>query len=182
VLERNPALVGTQNVVPAAAPALGTDVLRDTGRDTAAEAIDAAIKEAARTPAPAPASKAPAAEPSATDAAAMEALDKYASSDEAEAALHPAGAEPSDPAAAADFDAALEPLRRRMERVKLSERFVRDLLRADAVLDAHEIALRWAGMPNKNERAATSEVLDALAAAGFLERDGERYRVLRGPD
>ncbi|HEY6236585.1 MAG TPA: hypothetical protein VIW69_15910, partial [Candidatus Elarobacter sp.] len=119
---------------------------------------------------------------SATDAAAMAALDRYASSDQAEAALHPAGASPpSDPAAAADFDAALEPLRRRMERVRLDGRFVRDLLRADAVLDAHEIALRWAGMPNKNERAATVEVLDALCDAGFLQRDAGRYRVLRVP-
>jgi hypothetical protein len=34
-------------------------------------------------------------------------------------------------------------------------------------------------MPNKNERAATVEVLDALADAGFLAREGERYRVVR---
>ena len=77
------------------------------------------------------------------------------------------------------LDAALEPVRRRMERVRLSEDFVRGLLHAGDELDAHEVALRWAGMPNKNERAATTEVLDALAAAGFLARDGERYRVLR---
>ncbi|MDQ6941145.1 MAG: SDR family NAD(P)-dependent oxidoreductase [Candidatus Eremiobacteraeota bacterium] len=185
VLERNPALVGTQNVAPASAPALGAEMLRDTRRDTAAEALEAAMSEPARTPASAPTSEAPsavpAAEPSATDAAAMEALDKYASSDEGEAALHPAEATPPDPAAAADFDAALEPLRRRMERVRLSERFVRDLLHADAVLDAHEVALQWAGMPNKNERAATVEVLDALSDAGFLQRDAGRYRVLRVP-
>ncbi len=181
VLERNPALVGTQNVAAAPAPALGVEVLRDTGRDKAAEAIEAAMNAPARTPAPEPASDKPAREPSATDAEAMAALDKYASSDEAEAALHPAGATPSDPAAAADFDAALEPLRRRMERVKLSERFVRDVLQTGAVLDPHEIALRWAGMPNKNERAATVEVLDALTDAGFLQRDSGRYRVLRAP-
>jgi NAD(P)-dependent dehydrogenase (short-subunit alcohol dehydrogenase family) len=183
VLERNPALVGTQNVTPAPAPALGAEVLRPAPRDTAAEAIDAAMSDTARPPAP-PVAETPAREPSATDVAAMAALDKYASSDEGEAALHPAAAaasEPSDPAAAADFDAALEPLRRRMERVRLSERFVRDLLRADAVLDAHEVALQWAGMPNKNERAATVEVLDALCDAGFLQRDAGRYRVLRVP-
>ena len=29
--------------------------------------------------------------------------------------------------------------------------------------------MRWAGMPNKNERAALREALDALAAAGYLE-------------
>ncbi|HEX3551233.1 MAG TPA: SDR family NAD(P)-dependent oxidoreductase [Candidatus Elarobacter sp.] len=93
-----------------------------------------------------------------------------------------AEAEPEAPPAPAGFDAAIEPVRRRMERVKLREEFVRDLLRDGAVLDAHEIALRWAGMPNKNERAATVEVLDALANAGYLDREGERYRVLREAD
>ncbi len=77
------------------------------------------------------------------------------------------------------FEDALEPVRRRMERVKLSESFVRSLLEREAVLDPAEVALRWAGMPNKNERAATAEVLDALADAGFLAHDGERYRVVR---
>ncbi|MDB5070888.1 MAG: Short-chain dehydrogenase/reductase, partial [Candidatus Eremiobacteraeota bacterium] len=101
-------------------------------------------------------------------------LNAYASSDEGEAALHPGDT--------ATFDDAIEPVRRRMERVKLREEFVRGLLREGEALDAHEVALQWAGMPNKNERAATNEVLDALATAGFLERDGERYRVLRGPD
>jgi len=43
--------------------------------------------------------------------------------------------------------------------------------------------MRWAGMPNKNERAAMREVLDALAQAGFLQSNGaEDWRVLRGPD
>jgi uncharacterized oxidoreductase len=106
-----------------------------------------------------------AAQPVASDAAVP---------DEAEAALHVPSQSP--------FDAAIEPVRRRMERVKLREEFVRGLLRDGETLDAHEVALRWAGMPNKNERAATNEVLDALADAGFLQRDGERYRVLRGPD
>ncbi len=179
VLERNPALVGTQNVTPT--PALGAEVLRPPARDTAAEAIDAAMNEAATAAAPAPETKIPAHELSVTNAAAMAALDRYASSDEAEAALHAATPPPPDPAAAADFDAALEPLRRRMERVRLNEAFVRNLLRSDAVLDAHEVALQWAGMPNKNERAATVEVLDALCDAGFLQRDAGRYRVLRVP-
>jgi len=79
------------------------------------------------------------------------------------------------------LDAALEPVLRRMERVRLRREFVRELLRKGDVLDANEIALRWAGMPNKNERAATAEVLDALASAGFLARDGDLYRVLREP-
>jgi short-subunit dehydrogenase len=177
VLARNPALVGTQNVTPA--PALGAEILRGPVRDTAAEAIDAAIR--ADTRPPAPATPPPARRPSPTDVEAMTALDKYASSDEAQSALHAADAAPSDPAAAAAFDVALEPLRRRMERVRLNEQFVRELLRDGAVLDAHEVALRWAGMPNKNERAATVEVLDALCDAGFLQRDAGRYRVLRVP-
>ncbi len=38
--------------------------------------------------------------------------------------------------------------------------------------------MRWAGMPNKNERALTQEVLDALAGAGLIEPAGEgTYRV-----
>jgi hypothetical protein len=93
--------------------------------------------------------------------------------------------EPPAPAPApapASFDAALEPVRRRMERVKLSEGFVRGLVQPGAELDPDEVALRWAGMPNKNERAATVEVLDALAEAGFLAREGDRYRVIRVPD
>jgi short-subunit dehydrogenase len=91
-------------------------------------------------------------------------------------------AAPEPPALAAQpatLEGALEPVRRRMERVKLSESFVRGLLQPETVLDPAEVALRWAGMPNKNERAATVEVLDALTDAGFLARDGEQYRVVR---
>jgi NAD(P)-dependent dehydrogenase (short-subunit alcohol dehydrogenase family) len=83
---------------------------------------------------------------------------------------------------APDFETALGGVQRRMERVRLDPGFVRGLLHAGAILDAHEVALQWAGMPNKNERAATIEVLDALTTGGFLERDGERYRVVRAPD
>jgi hypothetical protein len=81
------------------------------------------------------------------------------------------------------FAAALEPVRRRMERVKLSASFVRELLVPQTTIQLNEAAMRWAGMPNKNERAALHEVLDALAQAGFLEALGEeRWRVLRGPE
>jgi short-subunit dehydrogenase len=86
------------------------------------------------------------------------------------------------PAAAPEFDAALGAVRRRMERVRLDEGFVRGLLHDGALLDPNEVALQWAGMPNKNERAATIEVLDALTEGGFLQRDGERYRVVRVPE
>ncbi len=81
-----------------------------------------------------------------------------------------------------DFDGALEPVRRRMERVKLPESFVRSLLVPGETIDLNDAAMRWAGMPNKNERAALHEVLDSLASAGFLETESEdRWRVLREP-
>jgi short-subunit dehydrogenase len=97
----------------------------------------------------------------------------------------PAEPEPAAPDAeppADAFEAALEPVRRRMERVRLGEGFVRELLRDGSLLDANEVALQWAGMPNKNERAVTIAVLDALADGGFLARDGDNYRVLRVPE
>jgi hypothetical protein len=43
--------------------------------------------------------------------------------------------------------------------------------------------MRWAGMPNKNERAVLYEALDALATGGFLERTKEEtWRVIRAAD
>lgn len=88
---------------------------------------------------------------------------------------------PSPPVSA--FDAALEPLARRMERSNLRESFVRALLVPATELTTGDIALQWAGMPNKHERALTQEVLDALAGAGFLEQlEDERYRVVKAPD
>jgi hypothetical protein len=81
------------------------------------------------------------------------------------------------------FEAALEPLRRRMERVKLPDSFIRELLVPQTTIGLNDAAMRWAGMPNKNERAALHEVFDALAQAGFLEALGEeRWRVLRGAE
>ena len=94
-----------------------------------------------------------------------------------ESASLPAMETPAAPAPASGIDAALEPVRKRMQRVKLSEDFVRGLLVAGAVLDPDEIALQWAGMPNKNERAVTVAVLEALADAGILTREGERYKL-----
>ena len=185
ILERNPALVGTQDVaLPAAQPALpATEATESAERSTSAahESPPNATLAAPEAPQPPP--------PSPTSD-----LDAYASSDEGEAGLitaaeethaetaHAASthAEPSEPNELT-FDEALEPVRKRMERVKMNADFLRRQLHADAVLDAGEIALSWAGMPNKNERAATIEVLDALADAGFLAREGEHYRVLRTP-
>jgi hypothetical protein len=91
--------------------------------------------------------------------------------------------QPPPPVQPAGFESALEPVARRMERVKLSPTFVRDALVPGAALELNEIAMRWAGMPNKNERAAMREVLDALAAAGYLEPTGEEtWKVLRAAD
>jgi short-subunit dehydrogenase len=90
---------------------------------------------------------------------------------------------PVAPVATSDFERALEPVARRMERVKLSQTFVRDLLAPPATIELHDVAMRWAGMPNKNERAAMREVLDALTAAGYLESTGEEtWTVLRAAE
>ena len=70
-----------------------------------------------------------------------------------------------------------------MERVKLSQTFLREMLAPDSTIELHDVAMRWAGMPNKNERAAMREVLDALAAAGYLEATGEEtWIVLRAAE
>jgi short-subunit dehydrogenase len=86
-------------------------------------------------------------------------------------------------ATGSSFDAALEPLLRRMERAKLTTDFVRAQLIVDSVIDVGDAAMRWAGMPNKHERALTSEVFFALSEWGFLApRSDGRYRVLYPAD
>ena len=88
-----------------------------------------------------------------------------------------------EPAETSAFDVALAPVARRMERVKLTERFLREALVPGGNLELNELAMRWAGMPNKNERAAMREVLDALATAGYLEPTGEEtWRVVRAAE
>lgn len=77
------------------------------------------------------------------------------------------------------FDATLAPLARRMERVKLNSSFVRGLVNEGDRIELGEAAMRWAGMPNKNERAALHEVFDALAAAGYLESAGDETWIVR---
>ena len=43
--------------------------------------------------------------------------------------------------------------------------------------------MKWSGMPNKHQRALTSEVFFALAERGFLApRADGRYRVVFGAD
>lgn len=90
---------------------------------------------------------------------------------------------PERPQRASSFSTALEPVTRRMERVKLSPTFLRAALVPDAKLELNALAMQWAGMPNKNERAALREALDALAAAGYLEpMEEETWKVLRAAD
>jgi short-subunit dehydrogenase len=89
---------------------------------------------------------------------------------------------PEEPVPQSDFERALEPVARRMERVKLPQTFLAELLRPGNDVHLTDAAMRWAGMPNKNERAALAEALEALAASGFLERTGEEtWRVVRAP-
>jgi short-subunit dehydrogenase len=90
---------------------------------------------------------------------------------------------PAESTVTSPFEAALAPVARRMERVKLPERFLREALVPGGTLEANELAMRWAGMPNKNERAALREALDALALAGYLEPTGEEtWRVVRAAE
>jgi hypothetical protein len=81
------------------------------------------------------------------------------------------------------FETALEPVARRMERVKLPVDFLRQALVLGATLKLNALAMRWAGMPNKNERAVLREALDALADAGYLEpMEDETWRGVRAAD
>ena len=81
------------------------------------------------------------------------------------------------------LESTLAPLARRMERAKLPFAFIASLLQPGETIDTNEAAMRWAGMPNKNERALLGELFDALVEAGFLERiDPQRMRVLRGAE
>ncbi len=90
---------------------------------------------------------------------------------------------PPAPPTRTTFDATLEPIARRMERVKLAPKFLREALVPDSTLELNALAMRWAGMPNKNERAALREALEALESGGYLERvEEESWRVVRAAD
>jgi short-subunit dehydrogenase len=81
------------------------------------------------------------------------------------------------------FETALAPVASRMRKLNLSQTFVRSLLVPETTLELGDVALRWAGMPNKNERALTREVLEALAEAGYLERtSGGVYAGVRADE
>jgi short-subunit dehydrogenase len=101
------------------------------------------------------------------------------------AAPAPTAAEPpaTDEPERSPFERALADELARMAKFKMSTAFVRSVLVPGAELELGEVAMRWAGMPNKHERALTNDVLDALAAAGYLEHLApERYRVSRAAE
>ena len=128
--------------------------LADAAMSRIVDAPAPAAQPPAPTPGPAPSVPAPAPEPPAPER------------------------QPAD-----EFERALEPVARRMERVKLSPEFLRAALIPNTTVTLHDLAMRWAGMPNKNERAAMHEVLDALAAGGYLTPNGEEtWLVVRAPD
>lgn len=78
------------------------------------------------------------------------------------------------------FDIALAPLARRMERLKLPRAFIEQLLVPGDSLELGDVAMRWAGMPNKNERAVVAEVFEALTTSHYLQKTGdETWTVLR---
>lgn len=90
---------------------------------------------------------------------------------------------PPETPSESDFARALAPVARRMERVNLPASVLAGLLQPGVEVQLSDAAMQWAGMPNKNERAAMAEALDALTAGGFLERvDEERWRVMRAAD
>lgn len=106
---------------------------------------------------------------------------KIIGTDKRAGVVAPAPVVPSPPAPQRDsIETALEPLARRMERSGLRIQFVRDLLQPGARLELGEVAMRWAGMPNKHERALTQDVLQALAAAGYLEASGDDAWTVSG--
>ncbi len=99
----------------------------------------------------------------------------------AEAAPAPLAPEPDNRSA---FEIALEPNASRMRRLNMSSTFLASLLaNPGQTLETDDVALRWAGMPNKNERALTHEVLETLAGTGYLARAGDdRYVVVRSAE
>ncbi len=92
-------------------------------------------------------------------------------------------AKPSGVEGRSGFESALEPVARRMDRVKLPQSFLREALVPGSTLELSALAMRWAGMPNKNERAVMREALDALAQGGYLQpMEEETWRVIRVAD
>jgi short-subunit dehydrogenase len=106
-------------------------------------------------------------------------ISRYSPRKRAKDDLRPA----QDDRATTPFDEALDPVARRMERVKLPAQFLRDALVLGATIELNALAMQWAGMPNKNERGVLREALDALVAGGYLEPlADETWKVMRGAD
>jgi short-subunit dehydrogenase len=98
------------------------------------------------------------------------------------AAVQPAETKAEEPERT-PFERALANELTRMAKFKMSTAFVRGMLVPGDELEVGEVAMRWAGMPNKHERALTNDVLDALATAGYLEHlEPEHYRVMRAAE
>lgn len=101
----------------------------------------------------------------------------------AEPELRPApqpGPAPDPMPSGESLESALSPVAHRMERVKLPISFVRGLLqRAGTRIELGDAAMRWAGMPNKNERAALREVLEVLAQSGYVEPAADETWIVR---
>ncbi len=98
-------------------------------------------------------------------------------------ALGPANSERTLDGASDTLESALSEQQNRMRKLNLSMAFVRGMLAPGSELDLGDVALRWAGMPNKNERGLTREVLEALAHAHYLEPLApDRYRVVRSAE
>jgi short-subunit dehydrogenase len=171
LLQRAPGLVGGDAAPPALTPPPHAEALPPASPQAPATPPPAAGGEGSvpprlSLPSPAPVVPAAPATPAPPPSAA---------------AIPAVPAAPAAPAAPrSEFETALAPLAVRMQKLKLGQPFVRGLLVPGAELELGDVSMRWAGMPNKNERGLTNEVFQALAAAGFLERTGEdRYRVIR---
>lgn len=103
-----------------------------------------------------------------------------AQSTETQAAVSAEPAPPQTPPAPSELETALAELLPRMRRLKLSLEFVAGLLEPGATLEVGGVAMRWAGMPNKNERGLARDVLETLIEAGYLARRGDdEYAVIR---
>jgi short-subunit dehydrogenase len=77
---------------------------------------------------------------------------------------------------------ALASVAHRMERLKLSREVVASWLVPGTTVSATDAAMRWAGMPNKNERALVDEIFAALEGAGYVVRasDDADWTVVHG--
>ncbi len=187
LLSKAPQIVGTA-LPPAAAPATPMPPPRPSAPERPSDSSPSGSSESgtgtpgSSTPAsalpsfPEPASHPTLSEPASSSSPASAAGQYEPSSDQTAASV--------PERVLTKFEAALAPHAVRMRKLNLSTTFVASLLNETGrTLDAGDVSMRWAGMPNKNERALTTEILDALSDAGFLTRAGEDiYLVARSAD